>query len=156
MDDHRLWCWEAAQAAAGPDWHFIARVSPESTVALAALAGRAAPDGFARVATTDGAQEFIDTSNYDDYSGNLTGRQSRNIWVYNLVRFQGDTLEIQAGYGGRGEDLSRAETRLLHAILADAGVILVHWKVLAGGEGYEYRTLRLGGDGESLRAYLAK
>jgi hypothetical protein len=153
MDSHKPWCWEAAQAGAGPDWHFIARVSPQSTAALAALAARAAPAGFARLAPAGGAQELIDAGNYDTYAGNLAGA-ARNIWVYNLIRITGDTLEIQAGYGGRGEDLSRAETQLLHEILATPGVALTRWKVIAGGEGYAYRTLHEGGDGESLQRYL--
>jgi hypothetical protein len=153
MDSHQPWCWEAAQAAAGPDWHFIARVSPQSTAALAALAARAAPAGFVRLASAGGAQELIDAGNYDTYAGNLAGA-ARNIWVYNLIRITDDTVEIQAGYGGRGDDLSRAETQLLHEILATPEVALTHWKVIAGGEGYEYRTLREGRDGESLRRYL--
>lgn len=153
MDIHRPWCWEATQAAAGPDWHFIARVSPQSTTALATLAALATPAGFTRLAPADGAQELIDASNYDTYTGNLAGA-ARNIWVYNLIHITGDTIEIQAGYGGRGEDLSRAETQLLHEILSTPGVALTRWKVIAGGEGYEYRTLHEGGDGESLRRYL--
>ncbi len=155
MIDHKLWCWEAAQAGAGPDWHFIARVSPESVGALADLAARAAPAGFARLNPADGAQELIDASNYDAYAGNIAGRAAQNIWVYNLIRVAGDTVEIQAGYGGRGEELSRAETQLLLDILATPGVALARWEALAGGEGYDYRTLREGGDAESLRAYLA-
>ncbi|NTU81587.1 MAG: hypothetical protein HGA45_19770 [Chloroflexales bacterium] len=153
MDSHRPWCWEAAQTAAGPDWHFIAQVSPESTTALATLAALATPAGFTRLAPADGAQELIDAGNYDTYVGNLAGA-ARNIWVYNLIRITGDTIEIQAGYGGRGEELSRAETQLLREILATPGMALTRWKVIAGGEGYDYRTLREGEDGESLRRYL--
>jgi hypothetical protein len=153
MDSHQPWCWEAAQTAAGPDWHFFARVSEQSTAELAELVARTTPAGFARLPTVAGAQELIDVGNYNTYAGNFAGA-ARNIWVYNLIRLTGDTLEIQAGYGGHGDDFSQTETQLLREILAARGVILTHWKVVAGGEGYVYRTLREGGDGESLWRYL--
>lgn len=72
-----------------------------------------------------------------------------------MIRITGDVIEIQAGYGGRGEDLSRAETQLLCEILSTPGVAITHWKVIAGGAGYAYHTLREGWDGEGLRRHLA-
>jgi hypothetical protein len=154
MADHRLWCWDLAQSRAGPDWLLIAHVAAEHAGALADLASRADLEGFAPCDDGDG-HTFIDASNRAAYAGNLAGGAQQNIWVYNLVRVYGDTIEVECGYGGRGESLNRAETAFLLDILAAPTITLRSWRVLAGGNGYDFRALREGDSGESLRAYLS-
>ncbi len=142
----RIWCWEPAQLGRGPDWLFIARVAPEGAAALAALAASGAPPGFA--ACEGEALTYID-------AGSLESRLAgRNLWVYNSIQVAGDSLSLECGYGGRGEQLNRAETDFLLGLLAAPGVTLCSWRVLAGGDGYEHSTLRGGDDLAGLLAYL--
>ncbi|NTV99820.1 MAG: hypothetical protein HGA19_00775 [Oscillochloris sp.] len=164
MGNLPLWCWEAAQLKSGPDWFFIAQVIPACASALTALVVQSTPAGFSPCFTANeyctyheqvcSYDTFIDTSNLETYTNNLTDQAAQNIWVYNLIRTHRDMLEFISGYGGRGEITSCAETALLHALLDAPQITLHRWEVYAGGDGYAYRTLRNGTDTASLRAYL--
>ncbi len=164
MADTKLWCWELAERGSGPDWLLTAEFDRASETILAQIA--TAPPGYAACdeAEADCAphhgrcaiRSFIDASNADDYLANLSGGAARNIWVYNLIQIHRDLLTIACGYGGRGDDYNRAETALLLHLLADPGIALRSWQVLAGGDGYDFQSVAAGADTASLSAYLAR
>ncbi len=164
MADYKVWCWEAAQHGAGPDWLFIAHVISASEPALAALALNTTLHEYVafneEVAHCSAHQQpcrqrtFVDESSSSVYAENLQGTHKQNIWVYNIVQIHRDTLEVLCGYGGRGEAYNQIETTFLLNALATPGLTLYDWCVIVGGEGYEYKMLREGTDVASLRAYL--
>jgi hypothetical protein len=143
-------------AEKGPDWLFIAQVRPECAGDLAAIAARAAPAGFVPCADGDDAITFIDADNLAAYTRNLTGERPQNIWIYNMVQVRGDTVTVECGYGGRGAALNHAETAFLLDLLAAPEIALCSWRVLAGGNGYDYTALREGADAAGLRDYLSQ
>jgi hypothetical protein len=162
--ERKPWCWEIAQSGHGPDWHFVATVSPASAHRLAQLASTASLQGYAPIPTSakrcDVHQQmcmtyvFIDAPNREAYTNNLRGRQPSSIWVYNLIEIHNDQLRIECGYGGRGEPYSLTETRFLSAIFADPMITLASWSVIAGGDSYTYRDIQSGTDLGSFSAYL--
>ncbi|MEI7771612.1 MAG: hypothetical protein WCI67_16590 [Chloroflexales bacterium] len=163
MADHKPWCWEVGQS--GPDWFFIACVAPGSERALAQIAVDAPLKGFTYCARADehcrqhqrvcSYHTFIDARNATAYINNIEGRAKRNIWIYNTVEVHGDTIKIECGYGGRGDDYHRVETTWLLAVFATPGVTLRDWKVVAGGEGYDDKTIRAGVGLDDFRSYIA-
>jgi hypothetical protein len=64
-------------------------------------------------------------------------------------------IEIECGYGGRGEAHNRAETSFLLDTFEAPGVALRDWKVLVGGNGYDYKTICEGAGLDSFRSYIA-
>lgn len=163
MTDHKPWCWEVAPS--GPDWIFIAHVSPASAADLAQAAAAVVPQGYT-FCPRDAAPcryhqqvcsyvTFVDTSNLEAYRMNLRGDATqKNIWIYNIIEVHRDVIEIECGYGGRGEEYNRAETAWLLAVLTTPGIVLRDWKVVAGGEGYDYKTIREGSGIDDLRRYI--
>lgn len=143
MTAYRSWCWELAAQSRGPDWMFVAEAN-----GLGGLSALAPPAGFVADPREPGGRSFIDAGSLE------TRRAGQNMWVYNAIWLADDTLNIAAGYGGRGEQLGRAETAFLLDLLARPGVELRAWKLLAGGDGYSSLTLRRGDDIASLLAYL--
>jgi hypothetical protein len=162
MTDHKPWCWEVGQS--GPDWFFMANVAPQSAAALAQIAAGAAPRGYTYCARPEehcqqhqqlcSYHTFIDTSNAEAYANNLAGQAKKNLWIYNLIEVHGDAIKIECGYGGRGEQHSRAETAFLLHLFSAPGVTLRDWKVVAGGEGYDYKTIREGVGLDDFRSYI--
>lgn len=158
----KLWCWEAIQGNYGPDWLFIAQVEPESEAELAHIAAdvRMADYTFyTRPAEYCAAhqqlcsyQTFIDKASAA-YLYNGSGREPRNSWIYNSIRIHRDTLEVECGYGGRGDLYNFHETAFLLMVFSLPHITWRTWRVLVGGGGYDYTLLREGRNQDDLRAY---
>ncbi len=155
MSVHKLWCWEAIDH--GPDWVFWAQVTPESIKALENFANRSTLQDYSYYIEKELCHHhqqtcqnhiFIDTSNFDDF------RSEKNLLIFNVIRIHKDTIEIVCGYGGRGETYNRIETSLLLDIFNSSQITLHYWKVIVGGNFYEYKTLHEGRDLRSLTGYL--
>lgn len=153
MTKVKPWCWQLAAHGNGPDWLLLAHVTPDSVVALAQVLARTTLDGYSQ--RDDSIYTLMDSTNADAYLGNLTGKDPRNIWVYNLVEIQGDLIKIESGYGGRGSVNSQVETDFLLHLFALPNITLQAWQVLAGGEGYDYVVSAAGTDAGSFMAYLS-
>ena len=153
MTKVKPWCWQLAAKGNGPDWLLLAHVTPDSVAALAAALANTTLDGYSQCADTP--YTLMDSTNADAYLGNLTGKNSRNIWVYNLVEIQSDLIKIESGYGGRGSVNSQVETDFLLHLFALPNITLQSWQVLAGGEGYDYVVSAAGTDAGSFMAYLS-
>ena len=159
----KTWCWQADTMGKGPDWLMLVRVHPDNIPALAELALNTQLQGFQQLITTETGTDglptgtvyhFIDVTNAQTYQNNLSSSDLHNIWIYNLVQINQDTLLLEAGYAGRGQDYAQVETALLLAVLANPAIQVQTWEVLAGGNGYEFVPLCSGVDGVSLRNYL--
>ena len=155
MSAHKLWCWEAINH--GPDWVFSAHVTPESAEALERFAKQSTLQDYVHCTEEKFCHHhqqtcqhhiFIDSSNLDNF------RAQRNLWVFNTVNIHKDIIEIVCGYGGRGETYNRTETSLLFDIFTSPHITLHDWKVVFGGNFYDYKTLREGSDFQSLTDYL--
>lgn len=166
MPPLRPWCWEPLACGGGPDWLFVAEVTSSRADALARAARAHALPGFTRCPTTHAYcpthqrscafHACIDTPNADAYRANRAAARPRNIWIYDHVQVHATMVEVTCGYGGRGAAYHDVETAFLRDLLSAEAISLRSWKVLAGGEGYEFRTLREGTDIASLLAYLSR
>jgi hypothetical protein len=165
MADRKPWCWEASRSGQGPNWLFIAQVDAASEAALAQLTATAALPGYSLVESGPayceqhqavcGRQVFIDTANARAYADNLRADKSqKNIWIYNTIEIHRGSIAIECGYGGRGEAYNEAESSFLLDLLASPEITLQSWSVMAGGDGYDYTTLRRGESLEQLKSYL--
>ncbi|MFN8381528.1 MAG: hypothetical protein U0V02_06295 [Anaerolineales bacterium] len=155
MSECKLWCWEAMDH--GPDWVFSAHVTPESTEALEHFAKQSILQDYVYCAEEKFCHHhhqtcqnhiFIDSSNFDDF------RSQRNLWIFNMFHIHKDIIEIVCGYGGRGGIYNRVETSLLLNIFTSPQITLHNWKVIIGGNFYDYKTLSEGKDLKSLTDYL--
>ena len=155
MSTQKLWCWEITQQ--GPDWVFWAQVTPESTKALEHFAKQAVLQEYIYCPEEKFCQHhqqtcqqhiFIDSSNVDNF------HSQKNMWIFNAVHIHKDIIEIECGYGGRGETYNHIETSLLLDIFASPHITLSGWKVMTGGVFYEYKIVREGNDIKSLTDYL--
>lgn len=155
MSVHKLWCWEAMNH--GPDWVFSAQITPESAEALELFAKQSTLQDYTYCTEKNFCQYhqqtcqhhiFIDSSNFDNF------RNQKNLWIFNMVHIHKDIIEIECGYGGRGEPYNRIETSLLLDIFTSLQITLHHWKVVIGGNFYDYKTLREGNGLKSLTDYL--
>ena len=155
MSVHKLWCWEAIDH--GPDWIFWAHVTPESIKALGHFAKLSTLQDYSYCTEKKFCHHhqqtcqhhiFIDSSNFDNF------RSQKNLWIFNMVHIHKDIIEIECGYGGRGEPYNRIETSLLLDIFTSQQITLHYWKVIIGGNFYDYKTLREGNDLKSLTDYL--
>lgn len=165
MLQFKPWCWELLADGHGPDWFFLSEVTPSSSDAIARVISTLSLSGFTSYPQVKQyctihqqvcvSHAFIDTSNASMYRANLSGTEQRNIWVYDLLQFHSNVLEIECGYGGRGATYHESETAVLMELLSLADVTLLSWKVQAGGNGYDYRTIREGRDIGSLTGYLS-
>lgn len=153
MTKVKPWCWQVAANGSGPDWLLLAHVTPDSVAALAQVLVNTTLDGYSLCADTP--YTLMDSTNADAYLGNLTGKDPRNIWVYNLVEIQGDLIKIERGYGGRGDANNQVETDFLLHLFALPNITLQSWQVLAGGEGYDYVVSAMGMDAGSFMTYLS-
>ena len=153
MTKVKPWCWQLAANGNGPDWLLLAHVTPDSVAAMAQAVANTALDGYNLC--DDTPYTLMDSANAVTYLGNLTGNHPRNIWVYNLVEIQGDTIKIESGYGGRGDANNQVETDFLLHLFALPNITLQSWQVLAGGEGYDYVVSAAGTDAGSFMAYLS-
>lgn len=162
--DYRIWCWEAAQAGHGPDWRFFAQVAPEGEADLAKIAASAELPGYAYCGLNEAycwhhgqaclMHTFMDSSSAAAYTSNVTGGRQTNLWVYNAVEIHGTIVELECGYGGRGDTHNQAETAFLLDLFARPEIVLQRWAVYAGGDGYDFRTIAEGAGVETLRSYL--
>lgn len=155
MSVQKLWCWEITQQ--GPDWSFWAQVTPRSTEALMQFVKRSTLQGYVYCPEEKFCQHhqqvcqhhlFIDSSNFDDF------RSQKNLWIFNSVDVHKDIVEITCGYGGRGETYNRIETSLLLDIFASPRITLSSWKIMTGGNFYDYKIAREGKNVKSLKDYL--
>ena len=153
MTKVKPWCWQVAANGNGPDWLLLAHVTPDSVAAMAAPLANTTLDGYRQCADTP--YTLMDSPNAVTYLGNLAGNEPRNIWVYNLVEIQGDSIKVESGYGGRGDVNNQAETDFLLHLFALPNITLQSWQVLAGGEGYDYVVSAAGTDAGSFMAYLS-
>ncbi|OQX09399.1 MAG: hypothetical protein BWK73_22980 [Thiothrix lacustris] len=153
MTKVKPWCWQVAANGNGPDWLLLAHVTPDSVAAMAAALANTTLDGYRQCADTP--YTLMDSPNAVTYLGNLAGNEPRNIWVYNLVEIQGDSIKVESGYGGRGDVNNQAETDFLLHLFALPNITLQSWQVLAGGEGYDYVVSAAGTDAGSFMAYLS-
>lgn len=164
MAEHKVWCWEVATGRHGPDWHLYVVVTPECEDELERITAAASLNGF----TPCGAEQvpctrhgqacrtraFVDMTSAPAYQRNIRGGEQSNLWVYNAVLVHRDTVEVACGYGGRGLAHNKAETAFLLTLCGAPGITVLDWSILAGGEGYDYRTLAAGVGAESFEAYL--
>jgi hypothetical protein len=164
MTEPKVWCWEAARAGHGPDWRLLAVFDPQGEGTLDRLAARAALPGY----TYCGAVEtpctyhqqachthtFVDTPNAKAYQHNLKGDEQTNLWIYNTVQIHRGVVDIECGYGGRGAGHNEVETAFLLGLITAPTLVVQHWSILAGGNGYDFRTLAEGAGADSFRAYL--
>jgi hypothetical protein len=165
MQAYKPWCWEAAQRGEGPDWQFVARVTPGSASALVHVALQTSLSGYAYFAAEPDYCEqhqtlctyhsFVDTPNLDVYMKNLQEEKRKNVWIYNLIRIHRDTIEIECGYGGRGQTHNMRETAFLLDIFGGPDITMQFWSVLAGGNGYEYKLLASGVTLQDLVNYIS-
>jgi len=158
MSKAQPWYWELAQRGGGPDWHLLATFAPSGAAALADAALTLGHMGYTRVpAVAQGADTItlIDSYHADVYIENSKeGSAQRNIMVYRLIEIEQASIHATYAYGwAEGDD---ALTKVLLGLLATSGVALGAWQVQAGGEGYDYTTVRQGADGASLTIYLAE
>jgi hypothetical protein len=164
MTAMKPWCWQAAQDAKGPDWLLLAKATPSSEQALAQAAAAASIDGYTAFANsaeycpthqqTCSFHTFIDTTNAEAYQANLSAKEPRNIWIYNLIQIHRDQVMLEAGYGGRGETYNQAETEFLLRLFNTPGITLEAWQVFAGGNGYDHNLIQEGAGVDSFLAYL--
>lgn len=164
MTQLKPWCWQVAQDGKGPDWLFIAHVTPESTQALAAATADFNLTGYSLIPNVHDYcpthQQFchsftlIDSSNADTYQRNLTTTEAHNIWIYNLLQIHGNSLTLEAGYGGRGTPYDQLETAWLLQLFRTSGIQLQTWQVMAGGNGYDYVVVQAGTYVDSFINYL--
>ena len=157
MSNYKVWCWEAAQNKRGPDWGFVARVTLESQEELERLATETTLDQYTYYVEEKDCDHhrqrcrhhvFVDTSSQNAY------RSKRNMWVYNLVQIHAGVIEIECGYGGRGKKHNHIETSFLLKTLASAKITLGSWKVVVGGNFYDFETLSEGVNLSDLKNYL--
>lgn len=164
MVERKVWCWEAAQAGYGPDWRFLAYITPGSEDKLDNIAAHTTLHGYTYY-PIEGVycqyhqqvcrcHSFIDTSNAQAYINNLKSSEQKNLWVYNTIEIHRDIIEIESGYGGRGIQNNNVETSFLLDIFTTPAIVLRHWEILTGGLGYDYRLLKEGSSVDTFRAYI--
>lgn len=163
MDISKLWCWELAAQAAGPDWLCRLIWAHSSSSELLKIIGQQQLPGF-MLLNYQGActlhqgiceyHTFIDGDNHSAFAQNVAGGEARNLWLYNTISLHQNVLEIEHGYGGREDNYARTETSFLLGLLAQPKLGLQHWGIYAGGQGYPWLALREGSNADELERYI--
>lgn len=156
MSTTKPWYWELAQRGSGPDWHLLATFAPSDAAALADAARRLERMGYTRVPSVKHGEAIItliDSHHADIYIDNSReGFAQRNILIYRLIEI--DHARIHATYAYGWADVDDALSTVLLDLLATPGIALGAWQVQAGGEGYDYITVRTGVGWKSFASYL--
>ncbi|KAB8145782.1 hypothetical protein F8S13_01495 [Chloroflexia bacterium SDU3-3] len=156
MTTARPWYWELSQRGSGPDWHLLATFAPLGAAALADAARRMERMGYTRVpavARNESLITLIDSAHAAQYIENTKeGAAQRNILIYRLIEI--DHTHIHATYAYGWAEEGDALSAVMLDLRAIPGTALDSWQVQAGGEGYDYITVRRGVGWQSFTSYL--
>ncbi|MDZ4720027.1 MAG: hypothetical protein SH847_16370 [Roseiflexaceae bacterium] len=161
--DRKYWCWELQQHGYGPDWRFCASIHPVGPLLFEHLAQQYIPQELFHYSEDDmycaDHQQLCHQHVYiDDHSFQKLEHmkeKQENIWIYHQISIHQNLLMIERGYAGWQDPYNQAETMLLLDLFARPEIELEQWRIIAYGDGYESKIVRVGTSLADLQSYLA-
>lgn len=129
----RDWFWQLEASGLGPDHFIVLRFLPNQAETLLKVARQFLPVGFVTDGLADECQRFIDQRTFDALKSMRESGVRSNIYITSSIEIREGILSIENTYA-RHED---GETAFLIAVLQSSDLNLQHWRVFAGGSGYD-------------------
>ncbi len=133
MRNYRDWFWQLEASGLGPDHFIVVRFLPSQAETLLRVACQFMPIGFVAESVSEGRRRFIDQRTFEGLKSMLEVGATSNIYISSSIDVRDGILTIENTYA-RHED---GETAFLMAVLQSSDLSLQHWRVFAGGSGYD-------------------
>lgn len=153
----REWHWAIKERNQGPDYYFRARFSADSAEALLNLVRENQPQSYlvnAKFGVSNRRWRkhhlcLLDRHTFEKFEA-ARWWESRHSFIYGVIEVCDNELSIDNVLPAT----SYEETELLVAIACSPQVKWEEWKIMFGGDGYNWGCVAEGTNGEELLAYL--
>ena len=150
------WHWQIRALGQGPDYYFWATFRPDEADPLAALVAQHRPPDFLHHLAarpphhTIRYAQYVDRRTYEKLQAQAKGEDIR-VWLAATIEVCDHSLCVSNLLGGG----DYGETPLLIKLAQTSELILQHWRVSYGGDGYTGGDVAHGDDADSLLTYLS-
>ena len=143
------WYWEMQEAGWGPHLYLSLEFAPEDGPVLRQLMFDSLPPEFRLEPRTEG-QKYSWGEQLLEENTLIWGREGNGQWRFIFLLLTGARLDVEHGWGSRGE----TDSVWLQGMLYSSRARLQKWSTVAGGDAYSFTYGRSGRDQSSFLTYM--